>query len=103
MPPASKEKARTTTATTGKEPYRRAAPTSSDKENEAEDDEKAYASSVHEIFPSALPNTHPSTHDASASAELEAARRNFAGVDEWGLEVESVEWEEGRSSSQAWR
>ena len=118
VPPPTRTKQRprtiTTTTTTNQKTYARATTTTtrSDKENsppaaaasaqDQEDGEEAYES-LPEDDASALPDTSTSMHDAAASGELEAARRKFAEVDEWEIEFESVEGEEGRSSSQAWR
>ncbi|GAB7362999.1 hypothetical protein MBLNU230_g3293t1 [Neophaeotheca triangularis] len=70
-----------------------------DKENShpaASDDEEEGEASV-------LPDTTMSSLEVSKSAELEAARRKFAEIDQWDMEFESLGGEEHRSSSQGWR
>jgi hypothetical protein len=42
-------------------------------------------------------------YEATKSMELEALRNKFAALDEEEMEFETVEVEEGRSSSQLWR
>ena len=68
----------------------------SDKENEDDFEDADNDDSL-------LPDTSISMYEATKSAELEAAKKKFAELDDWDMEFESVTVEEGRSSSQLWR
>jgi hypothetical protein len=70
--------------------------TASDKENEDEFEDVDDEDSI-------LPDTSISMYEAAKSTELEALRNKFAALDEEEMEFETVEVEEGRSSSQLWR
>lgn len=68
----------------------------SDKENDGDD-------TFEEAEESTLPEISLSMQEASRSAELEAAKRKFADIDQWDIEFESMSGDAHRSSSPAWR
>lgn len=77
--------------------YGRRTTMTSDKENDDGFE------SLDEADDSALPDVSMSMLEAEQSKELAEAKRKFADVDEWEMAFESVDVEEGRSSSQTWR
>lgn len=70
-----------------------------DKENRPED----AGSSGEDEDTSILSDTTLSSTEVSKSAELEAARKKFAEIDQWDMDFESLGGEDHRSSSQGWR